>query len=87
MDLRDPVRAENLRGQGEPDLAERFNSAVRDLVRALRSVPRRRRSTGFGTTSPSSTPYGCGWRNALRRHGFTRVVRSLMWAKSARRDG
>lgn len=33
--LRDPVRAENLRGRGEPDLADRFAVAVRTLLRAF----------------------------------------------------
>lgn len=37
--LRDPVRAENLRGRGEPDLAERFGKAVRVLMRAFAMCP------------------------------------------------
>jgi type I restriction enzyme R subunit len=37
--LRDPVRAENLRGRGEPDLAERFAKAVRVLLRAFALCP------------------------------------------------
>jgi len=37
--LRDPVRAENLRGSGELDLADRFNKAVRVLLRAFAMCP------------------------------------------------
>jgi type I restriction enzyme R subunit len=33
--LRDPVRAENVRKRGEPDLAERFAKSVRALLRAF----------------------------------------------------
>lgn len=37
--LRDPVRAENLRGQGEPDLAQRFKKAAWVLTRAFALCP------------------------------------------------
>jgi type I restriction enzyme R subunit len=33
--LCDPIRAENLRGRGEPDLVQRFNKAERGLLRAF----------------------------------------------------
>jgi type I restriction enzyme R subunit len=37
--LRDPIRAENLRGRGEPDLADRFGKAVRALLRGFTLCP------------------------------------------------